>query len=87
MIADDNHFRYFAPDPPATFPEGFEGAPLEFKTTTEMMAEREAKRATRLDDAIAAYNNVWENSGTIDAYNVVEIRRNAIEAALKAAQL
>jgi hypothetical protein len=82
MIADDNHFRYFAPDPPATFPEGFE-----FKTTTEMMAEREAKRATRLDDAIAAYNNVWENSGTIDAYNVVEIRRNAIEAALKAAQL
>ena len=40
----------------------------------------------KLDVAIAAYNEVWENSGSIDAHNVEEIRRKAMTAALKATE-
>ncbi len=49
MISDDNHFRYFAPEQKATFPEGF-SAPLEFKTTTEMMAEQRIKNRIERED-------------------------------------
>jgi hypothetical protein len=41
MIDDDNHFRYFAPDPPASMPEGTM-EPLVIKTTAERVAERQA---------------------------------------------
>lgn len=41
IIRDDNYFRYFAPDPPASIPEGT-SMPLEIKTTAERVAEREA---------------------------------------------
>jgi hypothetical protein len=41
LIRDDNHFRYFAPDPPAVIPEGV-SMQLEFKTATELVAERKA---------------------------------------------
>jgi hypothetical protein len=38
---DNNRFRYFAPDPPASIPEGTM-EPLEIKTTAERVAERRA---------------------------------------------
>lgn len=38
---DENHFRYFAPDPPASIPEGTSML-LEIKTTAERVAERKA---------------------------------------------
>lgn len=41
---DDNVFRYFAPDPPASIPDGI-SAPFEIKTTSERVAERKARIA------------------------------------------
>lgn len=41
MIGDNNHFRYFAPDSPASIPEGT-SMPLVIKTASELVAERRA---------------------------------------------
>lgn len=39
MTNDDNHFRYFAPEPMPVIPEGV-SMKLELKTACELMAER-----------------------------------------------
>ncbi|WP_147293883.1 hypothetical protein [Afipia felis] len=39
-IKDDNMFRYLAPEPMPTFPEGCSGV-LELKTSRELMEERD----------------------------------------------
>lgn len=40
-VGDENRFRYFAPDPPASIPEGTVGH-LDLRTAAEIMAERRA---------------------------------------------
>lgn len=47
-LSDNNHFKYFAPEPIATFPEGFAGAPLVIKTTAERVAELQAWRESTI---------------------------------------
>ena len=42
------------------------------------------EREAVLDQAIAVYSNIFENSGPIDAENVNEIRRKSMAAALDA---
>lgn len=43
QLGDDNHFRYFAPDPPASIPAGTV-MEMEIKTAAERVAERKAWR-------------------------------------------
>lgn len=51
-------FEYFAPEQMPTFPEGFTGAPLEIRTTTEMMAEQREKNRLEREDR-AKKDKLW----------------------------